>query len=646
MPPDLDVPLPACLPDPFAPDAALQPAPSALSAAMTALLADVEAGRAGPTDGWSALWQPAAMAGGAGKMFGVLLAKRGTDASTSTSAAAARTPEAPELMVLRAFSGTWAGAWEHPGFVGPVFDVRARASWWPAAEAALTVINEAHAALLACPEAARAQAHLTAVEEHAAVTLAQLRATHATRKAARDRLRTALGEQPPEFAAATRATLDQQSRADKAELRSARATMAHQVATAAAPVQVWRNAIAALEARRVSDSRTNMQRLHDEYQFRNQVGEVASLRTLFAPGEPPAGAGDCAGTKLIAHAVTHGLVPLALAEFWIGAPPLQEGRHHGHRYAPCRGRCGRILPFLLAGSGVDMAHAPQPLAPRSAVVHVPTASAAPNMTRITRGTPLPTDGETVRLPTPSVASRGNVSSSSRALQPLLRIVFQDPWICVVDKPAGMLAVPGRSPHARMDVATALIAQGCAGPWWVAHRLDEDTQGLLVLSRDATTHQRLQASFANRAVTKLYHGILAGPLPPAYGAAGDINVAMRPDPFDRPRQLVDPNGKTAHTHWQRLPATAATHAIGTALRLYPKTGRTHQLRVHAAHPTGLGLALYGDRLYGQPAPRGLALRAVAMRLPHPHHGTPLTLLTEGLWDLPAPSAVDLDPPTLT
>jgi tRNA pseudouridine32 synthase/23S rRNA pseudouridine746 synthase len=200
-----------------------------------------------------------------------------------------------------------------------------------------------------------------------------------------------------------------------------------------------------------------------------------------------------------------------------------------------------------------------------------------------------------------------------------RVVFEDRWLVVVAKPAGLLSVPGRSGLLTDSVQTRLATR--YGAVHIVHRLDLDVSGLMLVAKDEATHAILQKAFARREIDKRYVAILEAAPAPELGDAGTIELALRVDLDDRPRQLVDPlHGKAAVTDWQRL----GDARVG----LFPRTGRTHQLRVHCAHPRGLASPIIGDRLYGTPGAR-LLLHAEHLAFAHPHSGERIAL------DLPAP-----------
>jgi tRNA pseudouridine32 synthase/23S rRNA pseudouridine746 synthase len=470
-----------------------------------------------------------------GKMFGVLVVA------------------APDGRIgyLCGFSGMLDGAWQVAGFVPPLYDRAARDAIWPAGERQLSQVEQALRALATSPaHAALRAAHDAVVRRHAA-ELAAMQARHRDQRAHRRSARAATSDPAALHA------LDQASRGDAAERRRLDAAHDQELADLAAPLAVIDELRADLRRQRATQSRGLMQAVHDSYLIENALGERRPLRALFAPGEPPGGAGDCAAPKLLGHAYRAGLVPLALAELWWGATPATGGRHAGQFYPSCRGKCGPILAFMLQG----LPHDEPP---------------------VFGGAPLP------------------------AGEP--RIVFEDRWLVIVDKPCGLLSVPGRSGLLGDSVVTRLRERFPGAT--VVHRLDLDTSGLLVAARDPETHAALQRAFARREVDKRYAAWLDGVVTTDHGT---VELALRVDLDDRPRQIHDPvHGKSAITDWRVVERTASR----TRVALMPRTGRTHQLRVHAAHPLGIGTPIVGDRLYGRAEAR-LALHAEALAFTHPH-----------------------------
>jgi tRNA pseudouridine32 synthase/23S rRNA pseudouridine746 synthase len=351
-----------------------------------------------------------------------------------------------------------------------------------------------------------------------------------------------------------------ESRADDAERREFERRAREETAAAHARLRPLERRLAALERLRRLISREAMRRIWDTYVLRNFAGEARPLRALFAPGDPPSGAADCAAPRLLDAARRQGWRPLALAEFWWGAAPPGGARVEGAWYPACREKCGPVLPFLLRGLEV---------APR----------------------------RTFRPP--------------EVPEPL-RVVFEDERFVVIDKPAGLLSVPARDEAIEDDVLARLRQRypRATGPLAV-HRLDLDTSGLMLVALDDEAYRLLQQQFLTRVVQKRYVALLDGDV---RGDEGVIELPMRVDLDHRPRQVVDfEHGRAAVTRWQVLSRSVESHR--TRVAFFPLTGRTHQLRVHAAHAGGLAAPIVGDRLYGQPADR-LYLHAESLRFAHP------------------------------
>ena len=325
------------------------------------------------------------------------------------------------------------------------------------------------------------------------------------------------------------------------------------------------------------ESRRLQRLLFANYNFLNGRGESKNLLEIFkeekpiVPADewfdkskiinhksqilPPSGAGECCAPKLLQYALTHGLKPLQLAEFWVGAPSKTEIRQEGAFYAPCSGRCVPILRHMTIG--LD------------------------------------------DLEIEGVRELGNERVSE------LEILFEDDYIIVINKPAGLLSVPGKTDEPSAE--SLLHAKA-------VHRLDQDTSGLLVLAKTPEVYKTLQSYFQRRDIYKRYEAVcVMNEGMSELVNEGMIDLPLLPNPYDRPRQMVDQeHGKPAITRY----VIRERRADGTMLvDFFPLTGRTHQLRVHAAHPEGLNAPIVGDRLYGQPAER-LMLHAAEIRFVHP------------------------------
>ena len=301
-----------------------------------------------------------------------------------------------------------------------------------------------------------------------------------------------------------------------------------------------------------------------QYRVSNARGETLSIREIFARRglTPPGGTGDCAAPKLLQYAYNHHLTPLAMGEFWYGASPASEVREQGRFYPSCTGKCGPLLTWMLEGLDV-----------------------APN----------PLDREFTTETEP-------------------RVLYEDAAILVVSKPAGMLSVPGRTR------ARSLLdwLRGRYGEVHSCHRLDMDTSGLMVVARSTAYKSKLERQFAEREVTKTYRARLAaGAGPFGHARRGTIALPLALDYYDRPRQMVDrEHGKLAVTEYEVLEQLPDGEI---EIRFTPRTGRTHQLRVHAAHAAGLGRPIKGDRLYGSADGGRLWLHAETLAFRHPDSG---------------------------
>jgi len=192
------------------------------------------------------------------------------------------------------------------------------------------------------------------------------------------------------------------------------------------------------------------------------------------------------------------------------------------------------------------------------------------------------------------------------------VLYEDESLLVVVKPAGLLSVPGKVRLPSLEGVLRERYPHVDGPM-IVHRLDMDTSGLMVVALSNEAYHHLQNQFLTRTIYKRYIAVLDGPLPHYLPHRGTINLPMRPDHLDRPRQIIDyVHGKQAVTDYE----VAGLMADGRQrLLLTPHTGRTHQLRVHCAHAEGLGVPIAGDPLYGMSGKR-LCLHADRLEFVHP------------------------------
>lgn len=317
-----------------------------------------------------------------------------------------------------------------------------------------------------------------------------------------------------------------------------------------------------LRAERKTRSIALQRWLFSQYHLLNAQGQVASLPSLFGEVVPPSGTGDCCAPKLLQAAYRMHMRPLCMAEFWMGQSPKDEIRTEGNFYPACSAKCKPLLKHMLVGLDVE----PNPLL--------------------------------------------------RSITQPLTIIYQDESLVVVNKPSGMLAVPGKDPLPSVQEEIRLRYPEAEGPL-IVHRLDMDTSGLMVLALTDPVYHHLQDQFLHHEVQKRYVARVEGELP--IGQKGRIDLPICPDITDRPRQMVNYEfGKRSITEYEVVESLDG-HSL---LHLWPHTGRTHQLRVHLAHPLGLGTPIVGDRLYGH-AGRRLLLHAEELQFTHPVTGERMT-----------------------
>ena len=478
------------------------------------------------------------------------------------------------LGYLSAFSGKLAGSNHHHKFVPPVFDTLKEDGFYRIGEEVLNSMNRRLEQLESNPEFLLAKAHLIEETAHATHALDTLKKEHQTAKANRAAQRNAaVHTLDPQAQQQLHDTLNRESAMHHFQWKDATRKWKQHLAEIQDQLTVFTAEINDLKEKRKQKSAQLQQQLFDQYTFLNSLGHAKNLRLIFQDildGVPPAGAGECAAPKLLQYAFLHQLTPIALAEFWWGQTPASEIRKHGQFYPACRGKCGPILGHMLQGMDVD----PNPFDEN------------------------PAEGKA------------------------LPVLYEDDFLLIVNKPTDFLSVPGKK--IEDSVYTRIRAQypHATGPL-IVHRLDMSTSGLLLVAKTKEVHQHLQAQFAHRRIQKRYVALLEGIVPQDEGY---IDLPLRVDLDDRPRQLVCyTHGKPAQTRWKVVERTENR----TLIHLFPITGRTHQLRVHAAHPQGLNTPICGDELYGNAAER-LYLHAAEITFEHPVNGQTMTIEAATNW----------------
>lgn len=472
-----------------------------------------------------------------------------------------------ETGYLAAFSGILAGKNLHPFFVPPVYNLLQPQGFFKIEEENISSINRNIRQLENDKAYAALSAELARTIQSAENILATAKAQLKEAKTAREQRR-----KEKELNAQEEAELIRESQFQKAEYKRLERSWKARITTLQTQTEDWERRISALKSERKTRSAALQQKLFEQFGMLNYRGEVKNLCEIFGQTvhkTPPAGAGECAAPKLLQQAYLHGWKPIAMAEFWWGDSPKTEIRHHGHYYPACKGKCEPILQHMLQGLQVE---------------------------------------ENPMLKRMQVPSKN------------LEIVYEDPWLSVINKPAGMLSVPGKEDAVSVYSLMREQYPEADGPLTV-HRLDMATSGLMLIAKTKRVHQNLQAQFKNRLVRKRYVALLEGIVPKDKGT---VDLPLCLNPLDRPRQMVHTeHGKPAITDYQVLERLDGKR---TRIVFYPRTGRTHQLRIHAAHPLGLHCPIIGDELYGEKADR-LYLHAEYLEFTHPITGETVRITKE-------------------
>ncbi|MFK2717636.1 pseudouridine synthase [Bacteroides fragilis] len=457
---------------------------------------------------------------------------------------------------LAAFSGNLCGSNSHSFFVPPVYDLLKPDSFFKIEEEQISAINHQIGQLQNCDRYLELQQKM---ERETASSQQALSEARKVLKAAKEKREQRRLHRPNEN---EQAAMIRESQYQKAEFKRLERYWKEQISEIKTELESFSSQIEALKAERRNRSAALQQKLFQQFNFLNAKGETKNLCAIFeetVQKTPPAGAGECAAPKLLQYAYLSGLSPIAMAEFWWGESPKTEIRHHGYYYPSCRGKCEPILRHMLQGLNVE----------------------------------------------PAPSERYSLS------QNMPEILFEDQWLLVLHKPEGVLSVPGKSEEQSIYSLLRARYPEATGPL-VVHRLDMATSGLLLAAKTQEVHRHLQAQFENRSIKKRYIALLDGILPEEEGV---IDLPICPDYLDRPRQMVNEElGKTAITRYRVMDRKNGQ----TRIAFFPLTGRTHQLRVHAAHPLGLNCPIVGDELYGRKAER-LYLHAEYLEFIHPVSG---------------------------
>lgn len=470
-----------------------------------------------------------------------------------------------DVGFLSAFSGKIADQSKLPGFVPPVFDMTQSQFEFLKKQQEINDLNTKYQELSSNPELTTLTTKLHSLkqlqQQEIATQQAIVVAARKDRKAQRKALERKVLEQnalDSELILLNQ-QLAKQSVYQKNYLKHIKQQWQDKLDKNQQLLNVLKHELQQLQEQRKSLSNAMQQQLFAQYQFLNIHGEQQDLNDIFinTPYKiPPAGSGDCAAPKLLQYAFKHQLTPLAMAEFWWGGEPKSAIRQHKNYYPACNSKCQPILGHMLKGMDVD---------------------------------------ENPLLTNPAIGKQ-------------IDVIFQDDDIAIINKPAEFLSVPGKNIEDSVYLRMKHQFPNATGPL-IVHRLDMSTSGLMVIALTKQANKHLQKQFINREVKKRYVALVNTIIAQDDGT---IELPMCLDFDDRPRQKVCfKEGKPAQTYWQ----VVSRENQQTKLYLYPKTGRTHQLRVHCAHVLGLHSPIVGDDHYGVKANR-LHLHAQRIEFCHP------------------------------
>ena len=487
-----------------------------------------------------------------GKMFGVLV----VETPTPPSIPPPLQEEPNRVSFLAAYSGQILGRSDWEGFVPAVFDYLQPDGYFKIHEAEIDALNRRIDEIEENNACSPERIKLEELKKEAEKEIEQYKLAMLGAKALRDRRRKErkLSEKEQE-------SLIRESQFQKAQMHRIKKQWSDEISVFEEKIRFQDEQLKRLKHLRKRKSDDLQRWLFSQFRMLNVKGEVRNLLEIFRETAfriPPAGAGECCEPKLLQYAFANGLRPLCMAMFWWGESPKQEIRHHRQFYPACNGKCKPILEWMLKGV--------RPCPPRG------------------------------RL-------KGNCEDKAPSLWGRLRAdepcegwgwggcLYEDNDIIVINKPSGMLSVPGKEPAPSVYSIIKERYPEVGGPL-IVHRLDMATSGLLVLTKTKQAHANLQQQFANHTVKKRYAAVLDG-IPKE--KEGVISLPLAPDILDRPRQKVDlENGKEAITIYK----VQKIQDGKTWISLFPRTGRTHQLRVHCAHRDGLSCPILGDPLYGK------------------------------------------------
>lgn len=470
-----------------------------------------------------------------------------------------------QLGYLAAVSGNANNAETFKKFVPPIYDLSKTNDFFKIEEAELSLLNKQIEKLENSTELVSLLNEIQIVKQKAENEIQRIKQEIKASKTVRDKKRErAKGENVEQL----EKDLIRESQRQKSELTQRKQFWKKEITTTENIHKHFLDNISKLKKERKEKSAKLQLQLFEQYSFYNAGKKVQNLLDIFKNTDqkvPPAAAGECAAPKLLQYAFINNLKPIAMAEFWWGTSPKSEIRKHGYFYPACQRKCKPILGFMLKGLNVE----PDPL------------------------------------------------NDTQNIKPNIEIIYSDNILLVIHKPHNLLSVPGKTNADSVYSQVKANYPEARGPL-IVHRLDMDTSGLMIIALKKEAHKHLQKQFLTRSINKCYVALLDGLIK---HEEGFVDLPLRVDLNDRPRQLVCyENGKPAKTKYKIIMQTKDK----TVVQFFPITGRTHQLRVHAAHQNGLNTPIVGDRLYGKEADR-LYLHAEKIQFIHPESGKKMSFI---------------------
>jgi tRNA pseudouridine32 synthase/23S rRNA pseudouridine746 synthase len=465
-----------------------------------------------------------------------------------------------EFGYLAAFSGKLAEKNHHKGFVPPVFDMLTNDGFYKKEEDILNIYNKEIEELETSQTFIKLKKTYNTILEESEKEIANQKIYNKKGKEERKQKRIESQKLKDQESFEK---LDQELKKisihESYTLKLLKKEWAEKVKESKTALNEFQDTIKEKKEIRKQKSNALQKKLFNQYYFLNGLGEQKSLLKIFNDlGEkiPPAGAGECAAPKLLHFAFANNLTPITMAEFWWGTPPPSAVRKHRSFYPACRSKCEPILGHMLKGLKVD---------------------------------------ENPMLINPAIDKK-------------IEIIYEDDFIAVINKPPELLSVPGKNIQDSVYTRMKNKYPDATGPITV-HRLDMSTSGIMLITKTKRAHEKLQKQFLAKTIRKRYFALLEKRIK---SKTGTIELPLRVDLDNRPSQLVCyEHGKDAKTEYEVFESKKGK----TWIYFYPITGRTHQLRVHAAHPNGLNAPILGDDLYGSKGER-LHLQAQKIEFAHP------------------------------